>query len=397
MIDYATLTPEAIANLTDEEFSKLDPSKIPNTVVGEPAVETPVEAAQEPEQVQEVVEEPTTPPVEEVANEDTANGEPSVAEDTQAADVVVEQTDETTATPNPTEQTQEQTTQATTAEATPEKAFYDAVTSEFNANGKSYKIDNPDDVKKLMQMGLNYNQKMAAMKPHLKIVRALEDAGITSLDQLGGLLDLHAKKPEAIAKLVQDSGIDTFDVEEKAKAYVPSQVNVNDKMLEFEMVADELGQNPHFGTVVQHLGTFDEQTRQQIFENPDMLRTLTDHVAHGYFDKIKANLDVAQATGRTRGMTFLQAYEAIGQQLFGQAQQQQVVQQAVIPPVVAPQPTPVPVATKVNTVNNTARQAAASVTTTASSTHKPKPTPKEIWEMSDEEFAKLDPKFLFAK
>lgn len=388
MFDYENMTPEAIANLTDEEFAKLDPSKIPNVMVGEPAEEVVPEPTPEvvPDPVP-VEEETPTPEPEGVPSEDTANGDANEVEHTQAADVGTEVTPEG-------EATQTATPEVTPAEVSPEKSFFEAVTAEFNANGKAYKIDNAEDVKKLMQMGLNYNQKMAAMKPNLKIVRALQDAGINSVEQLGHLLDLHAKKPEAIAKLVQDSGLDTYEFEDQAKNYVPSTPQVNDKTIEFEMVAQELEVNPNFGKVVQHLGTFDDQTKQHIFEHPDLLRTLTDHVTHGFYDKIMAQLDVANALGQTRGMTFLQAYEAIGQRMFGQQQAQAPVQQPVVTPQGIPQPKPVPVATKSNTVNNTARQAAASVTSTASSNHKPVPTAKEIWEMSDEEFAKLDPKFL---
>lgn len=388
MFDYEKMTPEEIANLTDEEFSKLDPSKLP--VFSEPTEDIQPEVIVE--DTPEVAEIPTDipqPAAEEVASEGTANGEPSVVEDTQAADTVTKPTDEAKTEVKPTKETQEPS-----AEVSPEKAFFEAVTSEFNANGKSYKIDNADDVKKLMQMGLNYHQKMAAMKPNLKIVRALQDAGISSVDQLGHLLDLHAKKPEAIAKLVQDSGLDTYEFEDQAKNYVPSTPNVNDQTIEFEMVAQELEGNPSFGTVVQQLHNFDTQTKQTIFENPNILRTLTDHVSQGFYDKIMAQLEVANALGHTRGMSFLQAYESIGQQMFGQQQAPNQVQQPVVTPQVIPQPVPVPVASKPNTVNNTARQAAASVTNTASSTHKPMPTPKDIWEMSDEEFAKLDPKFL---
>ena len=388
MFDYENMTPEEIANLTDEEFSKLDPSKLP--MFSEPAEDTqPEVTVEDTPAVDETPTDTPQPAAEEVASEGTANGEPSVAEDTQAADTVTEPTDEAKTEVKPTEETQQPS-----AEVSPEKAFFEAVTSEFNANGKSYKIDNAEDVKKLMQMGLNYHQKMAAMKPNLKIVRALQDAGITSADQLGHLLDLHAKKPEAIAKLVQDSGLDTYEFEDQAKNYVPSTPNVNDQTIEFEMVAQELESNPSFGTVVQHLHNFDTQTKQTIFENPNILRTLTDHVSHGFYDKIMAQLEVANALGHTRGMSFLQAYEAIGQQMFGQQQAPNQVQQPVVTPQVIPQPVPVPVASKTNTVNNTARQAAASVSNTASPTHKPMPTPKEIWEMSDEEFAKLDPKFL---
>ena len=75
-----------------------------------------------------------------------------------------------------------------------------------------------------------------------------------------------------------------------------------------------------------------------------------------------------------------------------QAQQTQQVQQVQVQPV--PAPIPVPVATKPNTVNNTARKAAAGAPATNQQAQKVTLSPEELWNLSDEEFAKIDPKFL---
>lgn len=411
-IDYANLTIEQLESMSDEDFAKLDPSQLGQATQPEP-VEQPqveVEVAQEPaqpveqEQEQPVVEEEQPNP-DEPASDEPANGAASEAEQHQAAGVVTQQGEEAQEVPK-------EETQKATDTVAPEKAFYDKVTAGFKANGKTYKIDDPDDLIALAQQGLNYNQKMAAIKPSLKIVRALQERGIESLEQLGELLDLHDKKPEAIAALVQKSGIDTYQLEEQAKNYVPSVPQVNDQLFEFEQTAKSLESNPHFGTVVNHLQTFDEQTRQEIFTKPHLLSVLTDHVANGYYDQIMSRLEIEQATGRTRGMTFLQAYDAIGNQLFGQPQQQPVnvppanyqsnitahgnppvqqVAQTVPTQVVAK---PVPVAQKQNTSNNAARQAAASTTGTATTVQKIVMTPEQLWALSDEEFAKINPKYL---
>ncbi len=397
-IDYANLTIEQLESMSDEDFAKLDPSQLGQATQPEPVEQPQVEAAQEPaqpveqEQEQPVVEEEQPNP-DEPASDEPANGNASEAEQSQAAGVVTQQGEEAQQ-PN---QEKPQVEQPTTVETSPEKAFYEKVTAGFKANGKTYKIDDPDDLIALAQQGLNYNQKMAAIKPSLKIVRALQERGIESLEQLGELLDLHDKKPEAIAALVQKSGIDTYQLEEQAKNYVPSVPQVNDQLFEFEQTAKSLESNPHFGTVVNHLQTFDEQTRQEIFTKPHLLSVLTDHVANGYYDQIMSRLEIEQATGRTRGMTFLQAYDAIGNQLFGQPQQapvQQPVQQVAqtVPTQVVAKP--VPVAQKQNTSNNAARQAAASTTGTATTVQKIVMTPEQLWALSDEEFAKINPKYL---
>lgn len=394
-IDYANLTIEQLESMSDEDFAKLDPSQLGQATQPEPVEQPQVEAAQEPaqpveqEQEQPVVEEEQPNP-DEPASDEPANGAASEAEQHQAAGVVTQQGEEAQEVPK-------EETQKATDTVAPEKAFYDKVTAGFKANGKTYKIDDPDDLIALAQQGLNYNQKMAAIKPSLKIVRALQERGIESLEQLGELLDLHDKKPEAIAALVQKSGIDTYQLEEQAKNYVPSVPQVNDQLFEFEQTAKSLESNPHFGTVVNHLQTFDEQTRQEIFTKPHLLSVLTDHVANGYYDQIMSRLEIEQATGRTRGMTFLQAYDAIGNQLFGQPQQapvQQPVQQVAqtVPTQVVAKP--VPVAQKQNTSNNAARQAAASTTGTATTVQKIVMTPEQLWALSDEEFAKINPKYL---
>lgn len=394
-IDYANLTLEQLESMSDEDFAKLDPSKLSEATPPaeeQPPVEVPVDTppVDEPPAVEQE-QEPQPDP--EPASEDTANGSASEAEQSQEADVVTEQGEGI----NPNQEQKPQEQQPTTVADSPEKAFYDKVTAGFKANGKTYKIDNPDDLIALAQQGLNYNQKMAAIKPSLKIVRALQERGIESLEQLGELFDLHDKKPEAIAALVQKSGIDTYQLEEQAKAYVPSVPQVNDQLFEFEQAAKALEGNPHFGTVVQNLQTYDDQTRQEIFTKPHLLNVLTDHVANGYYDQIMARLEIEQATGRTRGMSFLQAYDAIGQQMFGQPQQQPVqapVQQVTQPAPVQVVAKPVHVAQKQNTSNNAARKAAASTTGTATTVQKIVMTPDELWALSDEEFAKINPKYL---
>lgn len=387
-IDHSTLTLDQLENMSDEDFANLDPSQFPSPEDETPRVEEhqgDLEVEQEvPTQPDEVPEAVETPGVTEVETPNEAAGEAEGTRDGEFQPKVTPEGEPAKEEPTP-------------VELSTEKEFFEKVTAKFNANGREFKIDNPDDVVSLMQKGLNYNQKMAAMKPNLKIVKALQEHGIESVDQLGYLLDLHNKKPEAIAKLVQESGIDTYDLnEEKASTYVPSVPTVSDEVINFEMTAQALENNPHFGRVVEELRGFDAQAKEEVFKKPQLLNVLTEHVALGYYDQIVSRIQQEQAVGRLNGVPFLQAYDMVGGMMFGNnnAPAPQPTPQVTPAPVQVATPVPVPVASKTNTVNNTARQAAAGTTSTAASTQKLTLTREQLWNMSDEDFAKIDPKFL---
>lgn len=385
MIDYSTLTPSAIENMSEEEFSQLDPTQFVDVQEPEP---TPEEVPAEVE-VNEEVDPPEVieQPVVVEAEEDRTSNEHGAAGEQARVEVKVEPNADTT---TPPEVKKEPEAKPEETAPTSKDEFFNKVTAKFNANGKEFQIDNPDDVVSLMQKGLNYNQKMAAMKPSLKIIKALQEKGIDSVEQLGYLFDLQDKKPEAIAKLVQESGIDSFELnEEKAAAYTASVPHVSDQSVEFDLVARSLEGNEHFSTVVQQLQSFDDQSKEKVFNNPRLLEVLTSHVQNGHYNQIVARVQTEQALGRLAGVPFLEAYGLVGDAMFAQQQ----APAPVAKPVVVPQ-VPVPVATKPNTVNNTARQAAAAANTTTAKPTKHNLTQEDLWSMSEEEFAKLDPKFL---
>ena len=179
MTDYANLTIDQLQSMSDEEFAKLDVSKIPmdtvpepvpavsNDVVPEPEP-TPTDPEPTPEPEPEVVPEQTSY-VEVPGSEATPNRSGSEADTSQAG---VKPSESGTSTQEA--KTEEPQTQDVA------KTFFEKVTGTFNANGREYKIDNAEDVVSLMQKGLNYNQKMAALKPSMKIVKALQEHGIES-------------------------------------------------------------------------------------------------------------------------------------------------------------------------------------------------------------------------
>ena len=88
-----------------------------------------------------------------------------------------------------------------------------------------------------MQMGANYNKKMAALKPNLKLLKLLENNGLLSEEKLSFLIDLDKKNPDAITKLVKDSGLDPLEMDVSKSDYKPNTYTVHDREVELDSVS----------------------------------------------------------------------------------------------------------------------------------------------------------------
>lgn len=197
------------------------------------------------------------------------------------------------------------------------KEFYERVTKPFKANGREIVVTNPDDLITLAQKGTDYVKKMTELKPLKRINKLLQDNGIAE-DDLAYLIDLKAKKPEAIAKLLKDSEVDLyqFDVEQ-GNDYKPVAPTYNEVNEELTNVLDDLEKNSStFKQTIAVIGQqWDEHSRNFIAQNPNLVRIIDAQIANGAFAKIDTIMQYERAVGRLDGMTDLEAYVAIEKQL----------------------------------------------------------------------------------
>ena len=389
-IDYSALTPEALSKMTDEEFNKIDPSKLPEFTNGSfEATSDQLLAQGSDEDLEEDTEaDPISQPsVEDEDNPHQQPTEPQVEEVDEAPQVSAEQGEAPNA-------ESAEDTPPTTQDTTATADFYTKVTAKFNASGKEFQVDNADDVISLMQKGIDYNIKMSTLKPALKMVKALEAHGITQED-LGLLIDIHNRKPEAIASLVKQADIDLYSVDdESVDRYAPTDAQITDEEYEFQNVISSISASPRYADVMQFVANSTVADKQEVYSQPQILKSLIDHAQLGIFDKVMAEVDKLQVLGRLpQGMTPLQAYHAIGSQMFGGEPTPSQEQPRVNPQV--QQPIPKPVQRPVQQPqSNTARRAAAAPSNAAKPGAKPKPSAHDLFTMSDEEFSKIDPNFL---
>ena len=390
-IDYSALTPEALSKMTDEEFNQIDPSKLPEATSGSFETTSDQLLAQgSDEDLEEDTEADliSQPAVEEEDTPHQQPTEPQKEEADEAPQVSAEQGEA------PNAESAEDAPPTTTQDTTAATDFYNKVTAKFNASGKEFQVDNADDVISLMQKGIDYNIKMSTLKPALKMVKALEAHGITQED-LGLLIDIHNRKPEAIASLVKQADIDLYSVDEDSvDRYAPTDAQITDEEYEFQNVISSISASPRYADVMQFVANSTVADKQEVYSQPQILKSLVEHAHLGIFDKVMAEVDKLQLLGRLpQGMTPLQAYHAIGSQMFGgeptPSQERPQVNQQVQQPIAKPVQRPVQ-----QPQSNAARRAAAAPSNAAKPGAKPKPTPHDLFTMSDEEFSKIDPNFL---
>lgn len=267
------------------------------------------------------------------------------------------------------------------------KAAYEKVLAPFNANGKSIQVDSIDDAVRLMQMGANYNKKMADIKPHLKIVKMLDNNGLLDESKLNLLIDVAKGDKEAIKKVFSESGIDPYELDaEKDKGYAPKNHQVNESEIDLDMVIEELQSSPSFNKTANIIQKdLDTKSKEEIAKNPNILRVLNDHVESGMYDKISAEVAKRKALGRLPvGLPELEYYGQVAAEMT-QNQQVEQPQQAINQPVQNP----------MNQRKEEERQAKRkAVAPTKKVVNKQAPV-VDILNMSDDEIAKLSVTDLF--
>lgn len=265
---------------------------------------------------------------------------------------------------------------------------YKRLLAPFKANGRDIAVKSVDDAISLMQMGANYSKKMAALKPNLKLMKMLENSGFMSEEKIGFLIDLGKKDPNAINKLVQDSGIDPLELSaERANAYKQSSYTVDDRAFELDAVLDELQETPTYTKTLDIVSNkWDVESKQAITESPQLLGVINDHVSSGIYDLISQEVERERVFGRLKGLSDIQAYRQIGDALharggFNHLGSAQGKPEATKPVVVSPKP-------KVDDTKLTDKRRAASTTKPVVSNS----APKEFnpLAMTDDEISKFD-------
>ena len=265
---------------------------------------------------------------------------------------------------------------------------YKRLLAPFKANGREIQVKSVDDAVALMQMGANYNKRMAALKPNLKMLKLLENNGLLSEEKISYLIDLEKKNPAAINKLVKDSGLDPMDLDaEKAGEYKPKIHSVDDREIDLDTVLDEIQETPTYTQTLEIVSKkWDGASKQTVASTPQLLKVINDHVANGIYDLINQEVERERMFGRLNGLSDIEAYRRVGDAINARGGFNHLVSNQGKPnqePVVV-QPKPkAPADDKLNEKRRAASSTKpANVSTAAAADFNP-------LALSDEEFSKL--------
>lgn len=221
-------------------------------------------------------------------------------------------------------QTEEESSEEQKTSDVDYRAEYEKILAPFKANGREIHVDSVDDAITLMQMGANYNKKMAALKPNLKLVKMLQNNDLLSEEKLNHLIDLSKQNPQAINKLLKDSNIDPMDInleDEATDSYTPNTYNVNDAEVELDQVLAEIKDTPKFNVTADIIGNkWDDYSKKVLLENPKVITTINEHIHSGVYDQVTAVVERERMLGRLTGLSDIEAYKQVGESLTANGQ-----------------------------------------------------------------------------
>lgn len=197
-------------------------------------------------------------------------------------------------------------------------SFYDQVMKPFKANGREITLRTPEEALRLMQMGAGYGRKLQDMQPHLKTLRMLEKNSLLDQSKLSYLIELDKKNPEAIKKLIKDSGINPLDLDmEDNASYQPKDHSVSDNEVAFSEALKDVSSQPGGRETIQHINTvWDKQSKEFLWGNPQVLAAIQEQRSNGVYAQITAELDRKKMLGEIApNVPFLEAYKIAGDAL----------------------------------------------------------------------------------
>lgn len=197
-------------------------------------------------------------------------------------------------------------------------ALYGKIMAPFQANGKKIELKSPEEAIQLMQMGANYTRKLQEIAPHRKIITMLGNHGLLDESKLSFFIALDKKDPEAIKKLIVDSGIDPLDIDTKIEpAYQEGSYQVTDEEVAFRTQLEDLSSTDTGKQTLQTINShWDQASKDMLWQHPEVMPIIHSHRENGIYSKITEEMDRRRTLGQLLPTTpFLEAYKAIGDEL----------------------------------------------------------------------------------
>jgi len=170
------------------------------------------------------------------------------------------------------------------------KNFYDEVTSEFVANGKTVRgFSDPKKIKQAQQMAAGFSDKMAGFKKYRPYMNPLKERGmLDSPEKFDLAMSLIDGDPEALKQHLKNLNIDPIDLDMEEikydnRTHLASKAEiVLDDILES---ADSTGVKDRVQDVLGR--QWDRESVIELIEDPQSGSDLIEHLNNGIFDLVQ--------------------------------------------------------------------------------------------------------------
>ena len=175
-----------------------------------------------------------------------------------------------------------------------EAAYQELFGQPIKASGREVQLRDVNQVRNLVEMGVDYNKKMQRMRPHMQTLKTLEQQGILEdPEKLNLLLEAQQGKPEAIKRLISEHKIDIVDMadDENASEYRPDDHIVSQNEVEIEQALNQISSSPSYNKTIEVMRTtFDDKSREIISGNPSYITALNSDIESGLYDRVMENI-----------------------------------------------------------------------------------------------------------
>jgi len=216
-------------------------------------------------------------------------------------------------------------------EADPATAEQDKTTApeihKFTADGKEFEFTQQemlDQFGTVFAKAVGFTKKTQKLAPFSRQISALEKEGIDE-NQLNLLIDASKGNKQAIQALIENNNIDAYDLVpvdgETAENYQPQVYGDSDVQLNINNVTEQISGDEEYKITVDVIDRqWDQDSRDALTKNPNMIQGLHNDIKSGLYDKVAPlALKMKVYDGNTK--SDIEYYMLAGQQVSGQQTQ----------------------------------------------------------------------------
>lgn len=159
------------------------------------------------------------------------------------------------------------------------------------ANGREFDLT-LDELKNLASKGLDYTHKTTKLKPYRKMVDAIETNNVSEND-INLLIDIKQGNKEALARLMKENSIESYDLPEDSQSYTPKEYGRDEENINFTNTVNKIKSvdESSFNKINMFYSNMDKTSREHIYANPQYLEYLQQDILEGRYEAILQEAD----------------------------------------------------------------------------------------------------------